>query len=54
MKIMPPLQKGGEWRRLGIDTEWTVKTCNNVLDFTTDIDYNYYLQEAKKLIDAVS
>ncbi|MNQ24626.1 hypothetical protein D3C85_378260 [compost metagenome] len=54
VKIMPPLQEGGEWRRLGIDTEWSVKTCNNVLDFTTDIDYNYYLQEAKKLIDAVS
>ena len=32
VKIMPPLVKGGDERRLGIDTEWDVSTCNNVSD----------------------
>ena len=54
IKIMPPLKDGDDWRRLGIDTDWNVKTCNNIADFRWDVDYNYYIQEAKKLIDAVS
>jgi len=54
VKIMPALEEHGEERRIGIDTDWNVKTCNNILDFANDIDYNYYIQEAKKLINAVS
>lgn len=54
IKIMPPLVEGGEWRRLGIDTEWNVKTCNNIADFTWGVDYKYYLDQAAKLIDAVA
>lgn len=54
IKIMPPLEKGGEERRLGIDTNWTVKTCNNIKDFTWDLDYDYYIQEAQKLVDAIT
>ena len=55
IKIMPPLEEGGEWRRLGIDIEWSVKTCNDIRDFTrNDLNFDYYLQEAKKLIDGVS
>jgi hypothetical protein len=54
VKIMPPLEGDTEWRRLGIDTDWSVKTCNNVLDFSGEIEYDYYLQEAKKLIEAVN
>jgi len=50
VKIMPPLEEGGEERRLGIDTDWKVKTCNNMLDFDNDIDYNYYIAEVEKLI----
>lgn len=50
VKIMPPLEDGGEERRLGIDTEWNVKTCNNMLDFADDIDYDYYVSEVEKLI----
>lgn len=50
VKIMPPLEEGGEDRRLSIDTEWKVKTCNNMLDFNDDIDYNYYIKEVEKLI----
>jgi hypothetical protein len=38
-------------RRIGIDTKWKVKTCNNILDFSWDINYDYYIEEAKKLVD---
>lgn len=31
---MPPLEEGGEERRLGIMTEWDVKVCNDMKDFT--------------------
>lgn len=53
VKIMPPLVEGGEWRRLGIDTEWNVKPCNDISDFKWDIDYRYYIEQAAKLIEAV-
>ena len=54
VKIMPPLVEGGDVRRLGIDTDYVVSTCNNVDDFSwSKLDYNYYVIEAKKLIDAV-
>ena len=53
IKIMPPLEDSEEYRRIGIDTDYNVKTCNNILDFKWDLDYDYYLVEAKKLIDAV-
>ena len=53
VKIMPPLEKGGEERRLSIDSEWEVNTCNNVEDFEWDVNYEYYISKAKELIDAV-
>lgn len=51
VKIMPPLKNGGEERRLSIDKEWNVKTCNNINDFEWDVNYEYYIQEARKLVD---
>lgn len=50
VKIMKPLEEGGEYRRLGIDTAWTIKTCNNTDDFDGDIDFDYYVSEAEKLV----
>ena len=50
---MPPLEGSDEERRIGIDTDWNVKVCNNINEFNWDVDYNYYFNEAKKLIDAV-
>jgi hypothetical protein len=50
VKIMPPLEEGGEYRRLGIDTEWNVQPCNNMDDYKGDIDYDYFVAEAEKLI----
>ena len=54
VKIMPPLEKDGVERRLSIDSEWEVNTCNNVEDFEWDVNYEYYISKAKELIDAVS
>ena len=49
---MPALVEGGEWRRLGLDTDWNVETCNNIAEFDwTKLNYTYYITEAQKLID---
>lgn len=53
VKIMPPLPGEEEERRLGIDTEWNVVPCNNMKEFHWDINYDYYLTEANKLLEAV-
>ena len=50
VKIMPPLQEGGDERRLSIDSQWNVSTCNDISDFKGDINYDYYVEEAKKLV----
>lgn len=50
VKIMPPLEPGGEERRLSIDSAWKVRPCNNMDDFDGNIDYEYYVSEAEKLV----
>lgn len=50
VKIMKPLEGSEEYRRLGIDTSWNVKTCNNMDDFDASIDFDYYVAEAEKLL----
>lgn len=50
VKVMPPLEGSTEFRRIGIDTDWNVKTCNNIEAFRWDVDYDYYTSEAKKLV----
>lgn len=50
VKIMPPLEGDAEERRLSIDSQWKVKTCNNMRDFDGDIDFDYYITEVEKLI----
>lgn len=50
VKIMPPLEGKDEERRIGIDTEYRVKTANNILDFKWDVDYSYYINQTSKLL----
>lgn len=52
VKLMPALPDSEDKtdRRLGIDTAWNVKTCNNIADFTYDVDLDYYVSEAEKLV----
>lgn len=51
VKIMPPLVEGGEDRRLSIESSCKVKTCNNMKDFSWDINYDYYINEVQKLLE---
>jgi len=37
-------------RRIGIDTGWNVTPCNNIKDFNNDINYDYYIEQAMKLV----
>ena len=50
IKIMPPLEGKTEFRRLGIDVGWNVAVCNNIEDFKWNVDYDYYTNEALKLV----
>jgi len=51
IKVMPPLEGSEDYRRIGIDTEYNVKTCNSIQDFDwKDLDYSYYIKEAQKLL----
>lgn len=51
-KIMPPLKKKPDvWRRIGIDVGWKVQPCNNLNQMTSKINYDYYIQKARKLVD---
>lgn len=52
IKIMPPIKDKIEDRRSNVCAGKKVKICNNINDFEWDIDYDYYIQEAKKLIDS--
>jgi hypothetical protein len=37
-------------RRLAIDSDWLIKTCNDMRDYDGSIDLNYYIQEVQKLV----
>lgn len=50
IKVMPPLKVDQPERRIGVGSNFKAKTCNNMLDFDGDIDYDYYINEAKKLL----
>lgn len=55
IKVMPPLEgkeEKGE-RRISIDKDWLVKVCNDINDYDGDIDYDYYISEANKLVDGL-
>lgn len=55
IKIMNPLKGKTEERRIGINVGWLVTECNNMgkIDRTT-INFDYYVKEAKKLIDPLA
>lgn len=50
-KIMPPLKEGDEDRRMSIESGIKVKTCNDINDFSWDINYDYYIEQADKLLE---
>lgn len=54
VKIMPPLKNKTVDRRIGINVGWLTTECNDIRTVVPEnIDYRYYINEAKKLIDPV-
>jgi len=51
VKIMPPVEEDKEDRRISIGSDWKMWVCNDIKDFNRrDVDYNFYVSEANKLI----
>ena len=50
IKVMPPVYTGDPDRRLSVESGWSMRVCNNIKDFNHDIDYDYYVEAAKKLL----
>ncbi len=49
-KIMPPLAKNPDkWRRIGVESGWTVCPCNKIVDATLPINFQYYIEKIEKL-----
>lgn len=55
IKIMPALAgKEAEGpRRMSIDAKWNVTPCNDMDDFKWGVNYDYYIEEAQKLVQAI-
>lgn len=55
IKLMPPLagKEAEGLRRLSIDAKWNVTPCNDMDDFSWGINYDYYIEEAQKLVNAI-
>lgn len=54
VKVMPELEEGSGERQIGIDTNWNVKVCNDINEFTwSTLNREYYISEARKLVEAV-
>ena len=50
-KIMPPLaKKPGVWRRIGVESGWTVRPCNDIRQAVLPVNYEYYIAEVEKLV----
>jgi len=49
-KVMPPLpKKPDHWRRIGVESGWTVCVCNDIRDAVLPVNYEYYKTEVEKL-----
>ena len=40
-KWMPPLKGKTEWRRIGVESGWSVQVCNDIEDAKLPIDFDY-------------
>jgi hypothetical protein len=50
VKVMPPLAKNPTvWRRIAVQSGYTVCPCNNILDANLPINYDWYQNEVEKL-----
>ena len=50
-KVMPPLaKKPDQWRRIGVESGWTVCVCNDIGDAVLPVNFEYYINEVDKLV----
>ena len=49
-KWMPPLKGKTEWRRIGVESGWTVQICNDIKDATLPVNFDWYVNEVEKLV----
>jgi len=54
IKIMPPLKDKTEDRRNNIEVNRKTVVCNDINDYIGEIDYDYYVEQASKLVDIFS
>ncbi len=54
IKVMPPLKGKEEDRRNNIEVGRKTIVCNNINDYIGEIDYDYYVEQASKLVDIFS
>ena len=54
VKIMPPLKDKVDDRRNNIQSGRKCIVCNDINDYIDEIDYDYYIEEASKLVDIFS
>lgn len=50
-KLMPPLKGKEEMRKNSVQSGKLCIVCNNILDYKGEIDYDYYIEEANKLVE---
>jgi hypothetical protein len=49
-KYMPPLKGKTEWRKIGVESGWGVRVCNDINDAgKSPVDFDYYVREVEKL-----
>jgi hypothetical protein len=49
-KWMPPLKGKIEWRKIGVESGWSVQPCNDIKDAgKLPVDFDYYVREIEKL-----
>lgn len=52
-KWLPPLKGKNEWRRIGVESGWTVQVCNDIADAVLPVDPEYYVNEIEKLTNGL-
>jgi Predicted 3'-5' exonuclease related to the exonuclease domain of PolB len=48
-KWMPPLKGKTEWRKIGVESGWTVQICNDIKNATLPVNFDWYVNEVEKL-----
>jgi hypothetical protein len=48
-KWMPPLKGKQEWRKIGVESGWTVQVCNDIKDAVLPVEFDFYVREIEKL-----